>query len=190
MITTEIQNLITRKKAEFDELSQSRAKVLSRIDELEARLKNERFELTQIDERLASATADQISLEIISKELGQEPTTSDGNPDGIAQKLPLPVLETSDSFNFDSADMTDGEPRARELTIEARREIAKALFKDGPKTTAELVTVLKKSSVIFPEHNAIANLSAILSRTSFFVSERRMWRLDLEKLKEKQASPR
>jgi hypothetical protein len=79
-------------------------------------------------------------------------------------------------------DFSDGEPKVRKHTLDVRRYAVLVTLQSGPRSTAELIAEFDRHGFQVAEENAVANLSAILSRTSFFKSENRRWHLDSAKL--------
>jgi hypothetical protein len=86
------------------------------------------------------------------------------------------------SVDVRELDLSDGEPKVRQHTIEVRRRVVLLTAKRGPLSSAQIIELLASSGFAVSDGNAIANLSAILSRTSFFSSQARRWHLDLTKL--------
>lgn len=86
------------------------------------------------------------------------------------------------TYDLQTFDLSDGEPKVRQHTIDVRRYAVMVTLRDGPCTTSALIEAFEKLGFRVSDENEVANLSAILSRTSFFTSENRRWKLDTSKL--------
>jgi hypothetical protein len=147
-----------------------------RVTEIRARLSDKISRNQRVREEVA----------LLRSALGSQDATIPSNAeiDDSAFVIEVAAMPGAESKRIDlrSLDLSDNEPKVRQHTVEVRRRAAALLVRHGPSTTAELVAWLEKDRFVVSEDKQVANLSAILSRTSFFESRARRWHIDIPKL--------
>jgi hypothetical protein len=113
------------------------------------------------------------------------PSSADFNQNaksGFVVEIRSDNSQGSIPLDLSTVDLSDGEPKVRQHTTEVRKHAVLVTLRTGPRSTSELIKEFETLGFRVAEENEVANLSAILSRTSFFKSENRKWHLDITKL--------
>lgn len=184
-----IKELVTKKQAQQDSVMQSIATLRSKISELTAALGAATELKSRLDIELQSLAED---VRILSYAIGLDEDRSASSM--INEGPAIPGLEVKSpgieqapiALDLDTADMSNGERRVQQHTLDVRRNVAKFLKNRGASATIEIVEHLDEIGQPISEENKVANLSAILSRTKFFESKNRRWTLDMSALQEQQ----
>jgi hypothetical protein len=181
--TGPIVTLLKMKEAEGLSLDADIAQDTAKLQDEERKAAETRTRLTDKISR-NQKVRDEVSL--LRSALGSQVATETANADAdesafVIEVAAMPGAE-SKRIDLRSLDLSDNEPKVRAHTVEVRRRAAALLVRHGPSTTAELVAWLEKDRFIVSDDKQVANLSAILSRTSFFESRARRWHIDIPML--------
>lgn len=175
--------LLRMKEAEDADLNSEISHDTAMMQEFERKAAEVRTKLTDRNSRLQKLK-EEISL--LRSALGGEIESESDEIEQHTNEFTIDLVKSggaaSVKVDLKSLDLSDNEPKVRQHTIEVRRRTVAFVARNGPSTTADLVEWLTKDGFKVSEDKQVANLSAILSRTSFFESKSRRWHLDADKL--------
>lgn len=193
MDTQIVEKMIVMKRAQLASVVSDFATSLAQLNELNARLTHAKYALQNLE---ASKQMLENDISMLSEAISQNPDQSVIVSNQEPTKNDQYCVKITDAdgvrvydVDLKALDLSDGEPKVRQHTIEVRRRAVLVTLKRGPLSTSELIEAFKVDGFLVSDENEVANLSAILSRTSFFSSVGRRWLLDTGKLLEARKMP-
>ena len=169
-VIAEDRNILNEKKQQLRDK-------MARRDRLQEQYQSESLACERLQEELSVI---QSRVETLSQAVGD-----------VAGPAMMPAAEPGQNtaisepprLDIEVMDYSDRESRVRDHTVKIRKAVAKILLDGREMSTQSIVEALEKDGIIVSDGNKVANLSAILSRASFFNSQNRKWTLDVEKLR-------
>ncbi len=182
-----ILKLLLIKEAEVAAISKDVALLSAEVHETEKRLATAR---SLFADRSKRQQALQEEIELLKSAMGPEEretspdstltTTNTQRPFQVELAIPPDGMLVKVDLN--DMDLSDGEPKVRQHTIEVRKRAIALIAKRGPLASAQIIDAFDADGFSVSSDKQVANLSAVLSRTSFFTSTSRRWHLDVKKL--------
>ncbi len=174
-----LRRMLQRKLEALEAAKSECLKVASEIATVEARLNMLRGIQARALDLQGEAEKD---IQELNSALENAPHFESSASQEITLKNASGDIGVKDSLDFtaDCIDLDAGE-RVKPETIEVRRAVLNILLShaEGAKTH-ELVSILTEQGVKIGGTDPVSNLSAILSRTPFFMNVSRRWMIDRE----------
>jgi hypothetical protein len=178
-----ILKLIQMKEVERADLGKDAADYAALMQEHERKAVEIRALLAEISAR-QMRVSEEISL--LRQAIGSEVSESPADISTIDNQFMIEISSMPGTpprkIDVRELDLSDGEPKVRQHTIEVRRRVVILLATHGPMSSSDIIEAMRSSGFTVSIENEVANLSAILSRTTFFSSQARRWHLDATKL--------
>ncbi|MDP2080589.1 MAG: hypothetical protein U0934_05110 [Pseudotabrizicola sp.] len=186
MDTNILRKLIAMKDEKLSALSHEIPAVSHQLREVALKVEALKRQLSEL-EHLRATTSDEKAMLMqaigdIPNELPDKPSMAQYTGDDLEVRVENPDTSEKTSYDLRKFDLSDGEPKVRQHTIDVRRYAVLITLRTGPRSTSELIDEFAQLGFRVAQENEVANLSAILSRTSFFKSVGRRWHLDTQKL--------
>jgi hypothetical protein len=181
-----VKKLIAMKDARDSALSAEAQGLHAQVRDHASKLEEAKQRLSMVESLRSEVAAEKAMLmQAIGEQTIRLPTVDDLRQLAVNKfvvKIQSAGSQDVISIDLRTVDLSDGEPKVRQHTVEVRRYAVMVTLQTGPRSTSELITEFEKLGFRVADENEVANLSAILSRTSFFKSENRRWHLDTSKL--------
>jgi hypothetical protein len=181
-----VKKLIAMKDDRMAKLSAEAQGLNAQLRDIVVKLEEVKQRLTVIESARGEAASEKAMLvQAIGGQVLRMPSPDDFNQhvnSGFIVKIQGDSTQGAISLDLRTVDLSDGEPKVRQHTTDVRRYAVLVTLRTGPRSTSELITEFERLGFRVADENEVANLSAILSRTSFFKSENRRWHLDTTKL--------